>query len=68
MTGKGKVKKEIFYILINLIISLSEPTEKDVANVMGIVGLGCVSPQQISFQVINIFSISSQESKLNQSR
>ena len=48
-----KVELAIFYILIiNEQFSLSEPTEKDVGNVMGIVGLGSVSPQQILFQVI----------------
>ena len=31
--------------------SLSEPTEEDISNVTGTVGLGCISPQHVAFQV-----------------
>ena len=42
---------KLIIVFITFASSLSEPNEEDLSNVTGTVGLGCISPQHVAFQV-----------------
>ena len=42
---------KLIIVFITFASSLSEPNEEDLSKVTGTVGLGCISPQHVAFQV-----------------